>query len=119
MSGYRQSSFDPSAGGDYGPPLRPYNWVQWTGVGFLFVGIAIMVAYLAGRLGWISKLLDSPTPGTAFVLLSVVLVNSRRQQLTAEQSARQRQRALVAILIGLVACALGLAAVFYFKGGLH
>ena len=119
MSGYRQSSFDPSAGGDYGPPLRPYNWVQWTGVGFLFVGIAIMAAYLAGRLGWMPELLDSPTPGTAFVLLSVVLVNSRRQQLTAEESTRQRRRALVAMGVGLVACALGLAAAFFFKGGMH
>jgi hypothetical protein len=119
MSGYRQSSFDPTADGDYGPPLRPYNWVQWTGVGFLFVGIAIIAAYLAGRLGWIPRLLDSPTPGTTFVLLSVALVNSRRQQLTSEQSARQRHRALVATGIGLLACALGLAAAFYFKGGVH
>lgn len=119
MAGYRQSSFDPGAGANYGPPLRPYNWVQWTGVGFMAVGFGIMLAYFAGRFGWIPQLFDSPTPGSAFLLFSIPLVNSRRQEITREQAARQRHRALIVAAIGLAACAIGFAVAFYVKGVIH
>jgi len=116
MSGYKQSSYEPNHWEPQGPPLRPYNRVQWTGVALVFVGIAVDLLYLAGRLGWIPKLVDEPVIAIGPLMLGVVLVNSRRQPISPEQCARQRRRALIVAAVGVVACAVGLAAIFYFKG---
>lgn len=79
MSGYRQHSFDPNAWEQPGPPLRPFNWVQWTGVALGTIGIAFQLVYFAGRLGWIPPLIDQSSPTFVLVILGVVLINSRRQ----------------------------------------
>ena len=115
MSGYRdRSGFDPNAGGDYGPPRRPFNWVQWLGVASLFAGAAIALAFIGGRIGLYPKLLDSPTLGTAFVLISIPLINSRREpgSLTPET---KRQRTII-LAAALAICVLVAALVIYFKG---
>ena len=116
MGGYRQSSFDPSAGGgDYGPPLRPYNWVQWTGVGLALVGVAIDLVYLGGRLHMMPKLLDSPSVGISLPLIGAALVNSRRQPgqpLTAER----KRRGLIIVATAFAVSVAVAAAVIYFKG---
>ena len=114
MAGYRQHSYDPNAGGEYGPPLRPFNWVQWLGVASFGVGLAIMLAYAGGKLGLLPKLLDSPTPGTAFVLISMPLINWRRQ--TVPLSPETIRRRSLIILAALAICALAAALVIYFKG---
>ncbi|MGE5562406.1 MAG: hypothetical protein ACM3ZV_03770 [Bacillota bacterium] len=116
MSGYRQHSFDPYAGGDYGPPLRPYNWVQWTGAGFGVAGAALSVYYFLGEAGAVPKILDSVLPASAMVLLGAALINSRRQPIAPEQAARQRRRALIVAAVAIAAFAIGFAAVIYFKG---
>ena len=115
MSGYRESSFDPNAGGDYGPPARPFNWVQWTGVAFALVGIAIDLFYLAGQAGITRKLLDSPSIGVALPLLGVALINSRRQPgALAPQLKRQR---LIALTVAAVAVVIGaIVAILVSKG---
>ncbi len=82
MIRYRQSIHDPNAYARQGPPLRPFNWVQWLGVAFAGAGVGIALAYLGGRAGWTPKLLDSPVIGSALVLLAIVLINSRRQTIT-------------------------------------
>ena len=42
MAGYRdRSTYDPYASPNYSRPLWPYNWVQWTGVGLLVLGLAL------------------------------------------------------------------------------
>jgi peptidoglycan/LPS O-acetylase OafA/YrhL len=79
MSGYREHSFDPNHWERQGPPIRPYNWAQWTGVGLALLGAVIVLAYLAGRVGWIPEYVESPMPGATLPLLGVALVNSRRQ----------------------------------------
>ena len=116
MAGYRDTSnYDPYAGGDYGPPLRPYNWVQWTGVAIGLVGVAIDLVYLGGSLGMIPKLLDSPSVGISLPLIGAALINSRRQPgepLTAER----KRRALIIIAVAAAVCVLVAAAVIYFKG---
>ena len=115
MSGYRdRSGFDPNAGGDYGPPLRPFNWVQWTGVASLFVGAAIMLAYIGGSIGVYRRLLDSPTPGTAFVLIAIPLISSRRERGTL--SAETKHRRTIILAAALAVCVAVAAFVIYFKG---
>lgn len=115
MSGYRdKSGFDPMAGGSYGPPLRPYNWVQWTGVACGIVGIAIDLVYLGGQAGLTRKLLDSPSLGVALPFFGVMLVNSRRQEVPLSPDAKRRNT--VIILVALAVCLAVAALVIYLKG---
>ena len=114
MSGYRQHSFDPNAGGDYGPPMRPFNWVQWLGIVSLFVGIAIDLAYIGVKLGLLAVPLDSPTPGTAFVLIAIPLISSRREPGTLSPETKRRRTIILAV--ALAVCVAVAAVVIYFKG---
>ena len=115
MSSYRETSYDPNAYERPGPPMRPYNWVQWCGVASSCVGIAIALAYLAGRIGWIPKPLESPAPGIGFLAIGSILINSRRQPGTGPVRVTSR-RTLIAIALALAAFAIALAAVLYFQG---
>ena len=100
MAGYRESSYDPLASPRYGRPLRPYNWVQWTGIGLIVVGIAIDTAYFAGRLGWLSKS-NAPLLALPPIMIGALLVNSRREQVTdpAPDLAPARKRWLIIVTI--------------------
>jgi hypothetical protein len=116
MSGYRdRSSFDPYAGGDTGPPMRPYNWVQWTGVAFVVGGAALSVFYLLGQFGVVPKILRNVLPASTMVLLGVTLINSRRQphQQLSEETKRQR---MLIIAVAFAICILAIGAALYFKG---
>ena len=116
MTGYRDTSnYDPYASPRYGKPLRPYNMVQWTGVGFAVVGIAIELAYFAGRLGWIRDFKDGVMLGNMLVLLSIPLINSRREELPdlAPDIAAARKRLLLIIVL-VCAVVLGAAAAIEF-----
>ena len=115
MSGYRESSYDPNAYERPGPPMRPYNWVQWSGFAMGCVGMAIALAYLAGRAGWIRDPLESPMPGVGFVMIGSILINSRRQPGSGDVRSTSR-RTLIAISLALFAFAIALAALIYFKG---
>jgi hypothetical protein len=115
VSGYRdRTAFDPSAGGGHGRPLRPYNWVQWLGVASLFVGAAVSLAYIGGSLGLVPKLLDSPMLGTAFVVMALPLINSRRQDVPLSPETR-RQRTII-IAAAFAVCIAVAALVIVFKG---
>jgi len=117
MSGYREHGFDPNHYEPQGQPMRPFNWVQWTGVGFGVFGIALYAAYFAGRAGWIPEKLHSPMVGFPMLMLGVVLVNSRRHPAhdIAPELAQARKRWL---LITLLICAviLGAAIAIDFSG---
>ena len=115
MIGYRESSFDPYAYERPGPPLRPYNWVQWTGFALGCVGMAIAFAYLAGRAGWIGQPFESPVPSIGFLMLGIVLINSRRQPGSGATRTTSR-RTLIGIAFALTAFAFALAAALYSKG---
>lgn len=81
MSGYRdRSNYDPYASPRYGRPLRPYNWVQWTGVGLVLVGLALDALYFANRFGWSKLAFVTPTLALPVIFLGISLVNSRRQE---------------------------------------
>ena len=114
MSGYREHSFDPNAGGDYGPPLRPFNWVQWSGVACLAIAIAIILAYFAGRLGIVPELFDSITPATAFALLSIPLTNSRRQP--GGFTSESKRKRMVVLAVGLMVFAAAIITILVVKG---
>ena len=115
MSGYRdRSSFDPNAGGGaYGAPLRPYSWVQWLGVAFIVAGLAITLAVLTG----VARVSHNYFPAfTLMPLMGSVLINSRREEVSAEDMAERRRRSLVAFAATLLICGIFAAAIFYFKG---
>ena len=116
MTGYREHSFDPYAYEQPGPPLKPYNWVQWSGVAIGSVGAALITLNLLGKVGWIPQWVDDPSPAS-FVLLVVgmVLINSRRGpavQVGSEQLAKNRRTLLITVAI--CAAILGIAAVVEF-----
>jgi len=115
---YRQSNYDPNWGWEQaGPPVRPFNWVQWLGVAFGVLGIALYAAYFAGRAGWMPELLDSPTLGFPLFAAAIVLINSRRHPAhdPAPELAAARKRWLIVIAL-ICAVVLGAAAVIEFSG---
>ena len=118
MSGYRDTSnFDPYASPRYGKPLRPYNWVQWTGVAFAMIGVAGYLVYAADRLGWLSLGWTNPGPIIALPLIGVSLINSRREELPdlAPELAAERKRMLIivsALCLFVLAAAVAIAFAF-------
>ena len=117
MAGYREHSFDPNAYEQPGPPLRPFNWVQWTGFALAMAGLAIYLVYFAGRLGWMTPLLDGTTLALVLTIAGVVLINSRRQPGTlvgSEQLARNRRVLLITVVICVAL--IGVAAIFDLQG---
>lgn len=105
MSGYRdQTGYDPYAYERPGPPLRPYNWVQWIGVAFIVIGALYAIVYLLGQAGLVALHLKSVQPFATFPLVGMLLVNSRREAGTpmgTAELARSRRILLITVGIGL------------------
>jgi hypothetical protein len=119
MAGYRESSFDPISYERPGKPLRPYNWVQWTGVAIALLGIIGCLLYFANELGWIDLGLKEPASFIALPMIGTLLINSRREPgtpMTREQIARQRKIVFIALGVALVAAAIGFAIAYFSKG---
>jgi hypothetical protein len=117
MNGYRQSNYDPEAYQQEGAPLRPYNWVQWTGIALGVVGLALVLADVAGELGWINPWFDGNPPLVLLLILGVVLINSRRApatDVTPEQRAANRR--MLFITLAISALVLGAAAIIDLTG---
>jgi uncharacterized membrane protein YdcZ (DUF606 family) len=116
MSGYRDmSGFDPNAGGELGPPLRPFNKWQWLGVAMLVAGALVMFAALASRFGWLPATKDDWIPmSSSLVIFGSVLVNSRRSHVSLSPETRRRR--LLIVLVAAALCALAAVLIFYFKG---
>ena len=103
MPGYRDtSSYSPYGEPAMGRPLRPFNWVQWTGVALAAIGLDVQFLYFAGQFGWVPAWIRNPGIGTPGLFLGVVLVTSRRQpdiDLAPELApARKRWMTIVTIL---------------------
>ena len=118
MAGYRDTSnYDPYAYEQPGRPIRPYNWVQWTGVALIGASIAALLAYFAGRAGWIAPVIKQVQVSTALAIIGSLLVNSRREPGTpagSEQLRRNRKVLLITILV--CAIVIGAAVVIEFQG---
>ena len=112
---YRESGFDPNAYPRYGPPLRPYNWVQWCGLALVLIGIGVDLLYFAGRFGWTRQRIDSPALAMSPIILGAILVNSRREILPGGPRSPSR-RTLTLIAIALAAFGVALAFILYFQG---
>ena len=101
MAGYREHSFDPYAYEQPGRPMRPFNWVQWTGVALEVLGLCMFLAYLGGKLGWIAPVVKS---GFGFLpmIIGMTLINSRREPgnlITPEQRARNQRLLIITIVV--------------------
>ena len=120
MSGYREHGFDPNAYEQPGPPLKPYNWVQWTGVAIGSVGAILVTLDVLARIGWTTRWIGDPSPAPFFLLiLGTVLVNSRRApgvEVGSEQLAKNRRTLLITAAI--CAAILGAALVIEFSGAM-
>ena len=113
MSGYRESSFDPNAGQREGAPLHPFNKLQWAGAAIILIGVAAMLATIAGKFGLaVADTTDLLPIGTTFCALGVVLINSRRAPLSP---ATKRRRLLILAAVTLV-FAIAAAVTIYFQG---
>jgi hypothetical protein len=104
MTGYRQHGFDPNAYQDPGRPMRPFNWVQWTGVGVIAVCCALELIYFAGRFGWIEPLFEKSPRAFLFVIVGLVMINSRREppRDVAPELAAERRRWLLIVIVASV-----------------
>ena len=116
MSGYRQSGFDPNAYEQPGPVIRPFNAFQWLGVVIASLGVALFLAQMAGRFGWIPDWFgDVSSSGVMLTLVGTMFINSRRErgtQVGSEQLARNRR--LLLITVAILAAVLGAALVIEF-----
>ena len=116
MSGYREHSFDPYAYEQPGRPLRPFNWVQWTGVAFEILGLGLFLVQIAAQLGWIKPFFGTGL-GFAAMIIGLTLINSRREpgtEVDSEQLAKNRRVLFITILV--CAAILGAALVIEFLG---
>jgi len=118
MTGYREHNFDPYAYEQPGRPMRPFNWVQWTGV-VAFAGAALAYGYgLLNVLGWAPLAFVPPQwIGFPLLMLGIALINSRREpgtQVGSEQLAKNRRVLLITVLV--CAVILGAALVIEFTG---
>jgi len=115
MAGYREHSFDPNAGGDYGPPLRPFNKWQWVGVAVGSIGVLAMLAALAGSFHLIRADTKDWVPvATSFCALGSVLINSRRQP--GGFTSETRRKRMVIVAVGFMVFAAAAITIFLVKG---
>ena len=105
MTGYREHSFNPNAYQDPGQPMRPFNWVQWTGVAIVAVCCTAELVYFAGSLGWIEPLFEESPRAFLLVILGLALVHSRREpphDVMPELAAERRRWLLIVIAATVV-----------------
>ena len=118
MSGYREHSYDPMANEGLGRPLRPYNKVQWLGVGLQLLAILAYGYYFATKAGWVADLgFDPMLLGLPLLLVGMSLTYSRRegQHDLAPELAAERKRWLF-ITLGICGALLGVAVAIEFSG---
>ena len=114
MSGYREHSFDPNAGGD-GPPLRPFNRWQWVGVAMMVAGALAMLATVAVRVGWLHATKDDLIPmGSTLVIFGSLLVNSRRQPGGLRPETKRKR--MVVIAVGVMVFGAAIITILVLKG---
>jgi hypothetical protein len=119
VSAYRQSSFDPNAYERPGPPLKPFNWVQWSGVAVMIAGGALLLASLLGLIGWVPQWMKEFSPAPIMLMvIGMFLINSRRHpgtEIVGSEQLAQNRRVLL-ITVAICAAILGAALVIEFSG---
>ena len=113
-SGYRESSFDPNAGGE-GPLRRPFNKWQWVGVAMMVAGALAMLATVAARIGWLHATKDDLIPmGSTLVIFGSLLLNSRRQP--GGFTPETRRKRMVIVAVGLMVFGAAIITILVLKG---
>ena len=109
MSGYRQSSFDPSAWEPQGPPARPYTAVQWVGLVLGSLGVAAFLLETAGRLGLVPRVFAQDSTWIVVLLgcTGMMLLNSRRAPVTPKYREKFKRRRLIAAAAAIAAAIVG------------
>ena len=117
MTGYREHSFDPNAYEQPGPPLKPYNWVQWAGVAIGGVGAALITLYLLGKIRLIPQWVEASPAPFMLLVVGMLLIYSRRApgvQVGSEQLAKNRR--VLLITVAICAAIIGAAVVIELSG---
>jgi len=113
---YRQSTYDPLAVVRSRRPKRPFNWVQWIGVGMEAFAIVWLLVVTAGALGWFGLHRVEVQPATGFAVIGMLLINSRMEEgdPISEEQRRRNQKWLLwtsVILVGIAAILLAIVGV--------
>ena len=120
MSGYRQSSFDPNAYEKPGKPLRPYNWVQWTGVALTVLGVVGYLAFATDRIGWTHLGLRDASAVISLPIIGAALINSRHEPGKPLSRETMRKRLLIilaaVVVAGILAALAGFSVAYFSKG---
>ena len=90
---YRQISYDPLASIP-GRARRPFNWVQWLGVGIEALAVAWLLLFAASEFGWLGATHLVPQPATILAIVGAVLVGSRREEPLPLSTQQQRRNGL-------------------------
>lgn len=90
---YRQSNFDPLHVSSASRPKRPYNWVQWIGIGCEVAAVGWLLAFAASEFGWLGLHDLAVQPATAFAFLGFILINTRREEGVPITEAQRRRNA--------------------------
>ncbi|WP_114227708.1 MULTISPECIES: hypothetical protein [Sphingomonas] len=117
---YRQSTYDPLAPAANGPPLKPFNWVQWCGVAMAALGVVGSLLWLGAVTGLV------PAWGKDFVrfgligTFGIILINTRRADVPPEERvayrAKQRRQSIIMLVIIGVASVAAFIFAFLSKG---
>ena len=94
----------------------PMRRLQWTGVGFVFLGVLGYLLYFAEKFGWIDIGVHDAAPFISLPLIGAALINSRRAPGKPLSRETMRKRLLL-ILALMVACVISAAiTILIFKG---
>ncbi|GLR46522.1 hypothetical protein [Sphingomonas astaxanthinifaciens] len=91
--GYRQTTnYDPLFVTAKTRPKRPFNWVQWIGVGGEIAAVGILLWHLLVRLEALHAR-DIPVQyGTLAALVGMTLINSRKEDVPEVEDDLQKKR---------------------------
>jgi hypothetical protein len=111
---YRQSSFDPLFIPSSTRPKRPFNWVQWLGVGCEVAAGAVLLLHLGGQFGVLGGEPVTVHYATVLALVGMTLINSRREEGEPLSDAQRRRNAqwlwwTIAILVCVAAILLAVS----------
>ena len=118
MAGYREHGYDPNAYERPGPVIRPFNWVQWTGVGIAAVGAVLATLYLLAKTGAIPPKFGKPTTAPFMLMLvGTTIMNSRRHPgMPIDEDQRAKNRKMLIAVALICAAILGIAVLIASQG---
>jgi hypothetical protein len=97
--------------------MRPFNWVQWTGVALFAVAMAMALVRWAGRFGWIEPHADETSLSGALNVMGLILIMSRREPVPDDAPGLSpARRGWLVVLFALAVALAGTAIFLQFLG---